>query len=95
MHCGLVVDSLSGTDRLNNILECVAEMTKRPLLSLTSGDLGITAVMFQSRLDKYLRLGERWGAIVLIDEADVFLEERAKTDIKRNSIVSSKFNVEE
>jgi len=65
-------------------------MTRRPLLSLTSGDLGTTARNLEVRLDKYLRLGERWGAIVLIDEADVYLERREKTDIKRNSLVSGK-----
>lgn len=66
----------------------MAEFTKRPLLSLSSGDLGTTASLLESRLDKYLRLGERWGAIVLIDEADIYLEKRDLVDIRRNSLVA-------
>lgn len=31
---------------------------------------------------------EKWGAILLLDEADIFLERRAQGDIKRNGIVS-------
>ncbi|KAF7555179.1 hypothetical protein G7Z17_g2379 [Cylindrodendrum hubeiense] len=30
----------------------------------------------------------KWGAVMLIDEADVFLEKRQVTDLKRNSLVS-------
>lgn len=33
-------------------------------------------------------MAEVWGAFLLIDEADVFLESRAKTDLKRNGLVS-------
>jgi hypothetical protein len=29
-----------------------------------------------------------WGAVVLIDEADVFLEKRGTVSIQRNAIVS-------
>ena len=68
-------------------------MTKRPLLSLSSGDLGTTASKLESQLDKYLRLGERWGAIVLIDEADIYLEKRDLTDIRRNSLVAGNYHI--
>lgn len=30
----------------------------------------------------------RWGAVLFIDEADVFVEERTKFDLKRNAMVS-------
>lgn len=68
--------------------ECVAENTKRPLLSITAGDLGITAERVESMLDSFFRLAQDWKAILLLDEADVFLETREKRDLARNSVVS-------
>ncbi|KAI1334078.1 P-loop containing nucleoside triphosphate hydrolase protein [Xylariaceae sp. FL0016] len=68
--------------------ECVAELTHRPLLSLTSGGLSTSGFDVESNLHYFLRLGERFGAMVLIDEADVFLEKRRARDIERNGLVS-------
>ncbi|MCJ1306786.1 hypothetical protein MMC25_000429 [Agyrium rufum] len=68
--------------------EAVAEMTGRPLLALTSGDLGTSAEKVEQSLRRYLGYGEIWGAVVLIDEADIYLERRQLTDIKRNGLVS-------
>ncbi|KAI0853312.1 P-loop containing nucleoside triphosphate hydrolase protein [Daldinia vernicosa] len=68
--------------------ECVAELTCRPLLSLTSGDLNTDSYNVERSLDYFLKLGERYGAIVLIDEADVYLEARHTLDISRNELVS-------
>ncbi|KAH8198581.1 hypothetical protein TruAng_007262 [Truncatella angustata] len=68
--------------------ECIAESTGRPLLSLTIGDLGTNVPQLESKLYKWFRLGEIWGAVMLLDEADVFLERRATSDLHRNSLVS-------
>ncbi|KAI1801168.1 P-loop containing nucleoside triphosphate hydrolase protein [Daldinia bambusicola] len=68
--------------------ECVAELTCRPLLSLTSGDLNIDSYNVERNLEYFLKLGERYGAVVLIDEADVYLEARHMLDISRNKLVS-------
>lgn len=56
--------------------ESVAELTNRPLLSLTCGDLGTDGAEVEKNLDRYLNWGLAWGAVVLLDEADVFLEQR-------------------
>lgn len=50
--------------------ESVAEMTNRPLLSLTCGDLGTDGAQVEEKLNKYLKWGLSWGAVVLLDEAD-------------------------
>jgi len=71
--------------------ECIAEYAQRPLLSVTSGDLGTTAEEFDMHLSMFFRLGESWGAIVLIDEADIYFEERNKNELERNGLVSGKF----
>ena len=68
--------------------EVVAELTKRPLLSLTCGDLGTTAEEVELGLGRYMSLGELWGAVVLLDEADIYLEARSINEVKRNSLVS-------
>jgi hypothetical protein len=70
--------------------ECVAELTHRPLLSLTSGDIStsMSASSVERNLNYFLQLGERWGALVLLDEADVYLEERRTKDLHRNGLVS-------
>ncbi|KAI0377552.1 P-loop containing nucleoside triphosphate hydrolase protein [Hypomontagnella monticulosa] len=68
--------------------ECVAELTHRPLLSLTSGDLSTNSYQVEKNLEYFLQLGERFGAIVLLDEADVYLESRRAKDIARNGLVS-------
>ncbi|KAI1298226.1 P-loop containing nucleoside triphosphate hydrolase protein [Xylaria venustula] len=68
--------------------ECVAELTHRPLLALTSGDLSTKTHLVERDLDYFMTLGERFGAIVLLDEADVFLERRRVKNISRNGLVS-------
>ncbi|KAI1326173.1 hypothetical protein F5Y16DRAFT_239033 [Xylariaceae sp. FL0255] len=68
--------------------ECVAELTHRPLLSLTSGDLSTSSSQVERNLEYFLQLGERFGAMVLLDEADVYLESRRAKDIARNGLVS-------
>ncbi|KAL2062221.1 hypothetical protein VTL71DRAFT_6487 [Oculimacula yallundae] len=39
----------------------------------------------------FLYLGKTWNCVLLLDEADVFLEERSLNDLKRNSLVSAVF----
>ena len=68
--------------------ECIAEHTGRPLLFLTCADIGTSEEVMEQRLQKWFSLAEKWGAVMLLDEADVFLEKRHVADLKRNSLVS-------
>lgn len=68
--------------------ECVAEFTHRPLFQITCGDIGESADEVERRLEDHFQLAHKWGCVLLLDEADVFLEARSKTDLKRNAIVS-------
>ncbi|KAF2403101.1 P-loop containing nucleoside triphosphate hydrolase protein [Trichodelitschia bisporula] len=56
--------------------ELAAEQTRRPLLKISSGELGSWGVQISHELKKLLTYASTWQAIVLIDEADVFLEAR-------------------
>ena len=68
--------------------ESVAEFTRRPLFQVTCGDIGESADQVEQRLENHFQLAHKWGCVLLLDEADVFLEARSKTDLKRNAIVS-------
>ncbi|KAI0975374.1 hypothetical protein F4678DRAFT_420118 [Xylaria arbuscula] len=68
--------------------ESVAEYTRRPLLSITAADLGHEPAVLEKNLLQFLKNASTWDAIVLLDEADVYLEQRSAHDLRRNSIVS-------
>jgi hypothetical protein len=72
-------------------LESVADYTKRPLYTVNCGELGVNTNSVEANLSDALRLATTWNAIVLIDEADVFLEARSPNDLERNGLVSSKY----
>ncbi|CAI0653597.1 unnamed protein product [Colletotrichum noveboracense] len=52
------------------------------------GDLGTTAKEVEKTLESNFALANRWGCILLLDEADVFLAERTKEDFVRNGLVA-------
>ncbi|KAI0894699.1 P-loop containing nucleoside triphosphate hydrolase protein [Annulohypoxylon nitens] len=68
--------------------EATAEVTKRPLYSISAGSLGTKLDEVEERLAKTLELAHTWGAVLLLDEADVFLQQRDSNDIERNALVS-------
>ena len=69
--------------------ECVAAQTRRPLFPITCGDIGTTASEVEHRLEQYFDLAHKWGCVLLLDEADVYLATREKGgDLQRNSLVS-------
>ncbi|KAF9630646.1 hypothetical protein BFW01_g1208 [Lasiodiplodia theobromae] len=68
--------------------ECVAEYTSRPLFAITCGDIGENAQQVEQNLEENFQLAHRWGCVMLLDEADVFLQTRNKQDMQRNAVVS-------
>ncbi|KAK1561755.1 uncharacterized protein LY79DRAFT_530822 [Colletotrichum navitas] len=68
--------------------ECVADDTKRPLYPITCGDIGETAAEVESKLQYNFRLAHKWGCVLLLDEADIFLAKRTKTDLRHNAVTS-------
>lgn len=68
--------------------ECVAEYVQRPLFMVSSGDLGVTSEQLDDQLTRIMDMTSTWRAVLLIDEADVFLEQRALHDLHRNAMVS-------
>ncbi|ESZ91573.1 ATPase [Sclerotinia borealis F-4128] len=70
-------------------VEFTALSIKRPLLALTIADIGIKEANIEKELTSWFYLADRWKAVLLIDEADIFLERRKQTDLARNGIVSA------
>ncbi|PMD44619.1 hypothetical protein L207DRAFT_454313 [Hyaloscypha variabilis F] len=68
--------------------EGVAQMFEKPLYQITCGDLGTTASEVEKALETSFSLASRWGCVLLLDEADVFLAARSREDFKRNGLVS-------
>ncbi|KAM0402758.1 hypothetical protein ACHAPZ_004249 [Fusarium culmorum] len=68
--------------------ESVAELAEKPLFRVTCGDIGTKPEEVEKYLESVLHLGKIWGCVVLLDEADVFLEQRTLTDLERNALVS-------
>ncbi|KAM7187458.1 P-loop containing nucleoside triphosphate hydrolase protein [Rhypophila sp. PSN 637] len=69
--------------------ESVAELAERPLYRVTCGDIGTDPESVERYLESVLYIGSIGGlVVVLLDESDVFLEEREKTDLQRNALVS-------
>ncbi|GJE84885.1 P-loop containing nucleoside triphosphate hydrolase protein [Phanerochaete sordida] len=68
--------------------EAVAEITHRPLYIVSAGELGIEPSHVDDKLNEILELAHLWDAVLLLDEADVFLQARDKMDVSRNALVS-------
>jgi hypothetical protein len=56
-------------------------------LQVSAGELGRTAEELEERLPLIFERASKWNALLLLDEADVFLEQRSIGDINRNALV--------
>jgi SpoVK/Ycf46/Vps4 family AAA+-type ATPase len=66
----------------------VAERTKRPIFYIQAEDLGTNPAMLGAKLRVTFKMAIEWDAIILLDEADVFMAERDPHNITRNELVS-------
>ncbi|KAH7313972.1 P-loop containing nucleoside triphosphate hydrolase protein [Stachybotrys elegans] len=69
--------------------ESVSEAMRKPLYSMSAGELGLTAEEVEQNLSRVLELSKAWSAVLLSDECDVFLEKRSSSDLHRNKLVSA------
>ncbi|KAL1595286.1 hypothetical protein SLS60_009976 [Paraconiothyrium brasiliense] len=68
--------------------ESVAEIAEKPLFRVTCGDIGTKPEEVEKYLESVFHLSKTWDAVVLLDEADVFLEQRTHSNLERNALVS-------
>jgi hypothetical protein len=68
--------------------EVYSEVVKKPLYRVHSGQLGTDAGSVEKALATILGRAARWGAVLLLDEADVFVRKR-DNDIEHNAVVAA------
>ncbi|KAH7153528.1 hypothetical protein EDB81DRAFT_882464 [Dactylonectria macrodidyma] len=68
--------------------ETIAAYTRRPLYAITCGDLGLDPESVEKQLSNHALRAEKWGCVLLLDEADVFLVSRTHRELMRNALVS-------
>jgi SpoVK/Ycf46/Vps4 family AAA+-type ATPase len=68
--------------------EAVADKTRRPLYYLQAEELGTDAAFLGPKIKKVFEMATEWDAVILLDEADVFMAERSPADVVRNELVS-------
>ena len=61
-----------------------------PLLKMDAAALGSDMAEVEEKLASICQLAERWHAVTLLDEADVFLQQRCASDLERNRLVAGK-----
>jgi hypothetical protein len=66
--------------------EVYAEIIRRPLYRVHSGQLGLNVSEMEVALKQALTRAQRWGAVMLIDEADVYIKRR-DDNIAANAVV--------
>ena len=66
--------------------EVYSEIIRRPLYRVHSGQLGLSVAAMETALKGVLTRAQRWGAVMLIDEADVYIKRR-DDDITMNAVV--------
>jgi hypothetical protein len=66
--------------------EVYSEIIRRPLYRVHSGQLGLNVAAMETALKDVLTRAQRWGAVMLIDEADVYIKRR-DDDITMNAVV--------
>jgi hypothetical protein len=68
--------------------EVYSELVEKPLYRIHAGQLGIEGSTVEKELQDCLRRAERWGAVMLIDEADVYIRAR-DNDVGHNAVVAA------
>lgn len=49
---------------------------RKTLLTIETGDIGYVPEAVESNMEGHFKLAHKWGCVLLLDEADVFLAKR-------------------
>ncbi len=70
------------------IAECIADKQERPFYAVKCGELGTEPRELERQVKEVFGGIVAWKAILLMDEADIFLQERDVHNVERNALVS-------
>lgn len=68
-------------------IESISDLARRPLFVINSGDV-VGKSNQEESLTSLLRLATSWNAVVLLDEADVFMQQRDPSTPTANELVA-------
>ncbi|RDK40671.1 hypothetical protein M752DRAFT_337180 [Aspergillus phoenicis ATCC 13157] len=66
--------------------ECVAEVMHVPLYVQNAGALGTTAAQIKESLSFVLRMVPKWGAVLLLEEADILTQKHNPSDPQKKAL---------
>lgn len=69
---------------------CLANHVNRPLFVVVPGGIATSESGYIDRLKSVRRLAVSWDCVVFIDNIDVILEIRIKSDLARNALVTGR-----
>jgi len=84
--CIVILHGRPGTGKTLTA-EAIAEERQKPLMVISVGELGKDAAELETKLTDILEISKLWEAVLLLDEADVFLEARSLHELHRNAMV--------
>src|SRR5277367_765978 len=84
--CVIILHGRPGTGKTLTA-EAIAEERQKPLMTISVGELGKDATELEAKLTDILEISKLWEAVLLLDEADVFLEARSLHELHRNAMV--------
>jgi len=84
--CIVILHGRPGTGKTLTA-EAIAEERQKPLMVISVGELGKDASELEAKLTDILEISKLWEAVLLLDEADVFLEARSLHELHRNAMV--------
>jgi SpoVK/Ycf46/Vps4 family AAA+-type ATPase len=84
--CIVILHGRPGTGKTLTA-EAIAEERQKPLMVISVGELGKDASELEAKLVDILEISKLWEAVLLLDEADVFLEARSLHELHRNAMV--------
>ncbi|KAH9229023.1 hypothetical protein K456DRAFT_1803352, partial [Colletotrichum gloeosporioides 23] len=88
---GNLIILLSGPPGVGKTLtaEVVAEETHRPLYRVSARELSLDPSPLEKQLGDMFLLSRRWGAIILIDDADMFITKRRVSTPAQNAALTA------
>jgi hypothetical protein len=83
--CGRVYRETTLSHYLRYVFDYV-ELAKIIKLIIETGDIGYLPEQVETNMEKHFQLAHKWGCVLLLDEADVFLAKRnvSKTCLEKH-----------
>lgn len=69
--------------------KCIAEISEKPLLQISVADIGSKPAELEKLIRTAFNIGKTWDCVLLLDDADVVLEERSPNNLGGNALVAA------